>query len=321
VPDRPVIVVALAESQDPTRELEPASELAELRFARTSEEFLAGLEAAEALLAWDFGRRHRLRESWSHAGGLRWIQMASAGYDAMLFDELASSDVVLTNARGVYERPMAEYVLGLLLLFAKDMHTTLAYQRERRWVPRESGMLAGRRLLVVGVGPVGRAIGEHARAIGMEVSGLGRRPRAGDETFARIGGAGDLDAFLAETDDVVIAAPLTPETHGLFDAGRLARLPRGARLINVGRGAIVDEAALLDALRSGHVSAAGLDVFATEPLPPESPFWALPQVVVSPHMSGDRIGWQEGVAAVFIENLRRWIAGEPLLHVVDKGGP
>jgi phosphoglycerate dehydrogenase-like enzyme len=150
------------------------------------------------------------------------------------------------------------------------------------------------------------------------VTVVGRTAREGDGALGDVRSVAELDALLAEADDVVLALPLTGDTKGFLDAGRIARMRPGARLVNIGRGALVDDDALIAALREGRVAAAGLDVFDPEPLPREHPYWEMEQVVVSPHMSGDFAGWEDEAIDLFARNLRRWQAGEPLRDVVDK---
>lgn len=309
--------VVVLHGKDRPPGLAPVAEAAEVRYAASPEELRAALPGAEVLFVADF-RSRVLREAWPYARGLRWIHVAGAGVDAVLFPELVSSPVVLTNSRGVFDRAIAEYVLGLMLAFAKDLPRTLALQRRHAWQHRETEHLAGRTVLVVGAGSIGREIGRLARAAGLRVLGVARRPRGTDPDFERVAAVEDLHAVLPEADYVVLALPLTPETRGLFGEAALGRMKRTARLINVARGAVVDEGALVDALRSGRMAGAALDAFVDEPLPQDHPFWELPQVVVSPHMSGDFAGHREALSALFVENFRRWLAGAPLLNVVDK---
>lgn len=313
---RPSILIVGAE-EPPLPRLDAIRALGDVEIADAVPSLAQALARVEVVFAWDFRSDH-LRSAWPAAPTVRWIHAASAGVDTLLFPEVVEADVIVTNTRGVFERPIAEYALALMLLFAKDLHGTLAHQREGRWLYREAETLAGRRLLIAGVGAVGREVARLAAAAGMEVTGVGRRARGSDPDFGVVHAVDELDDLLGTADYLVLTLPLTDATRGLIDADRLARLPPGARLINVGRGAVVDEAALLDALRSGHVAAAGLDVFADEPLPGDHPFWTMPQVVVSPHMAGDVAGWRERAVDGFVENLRRWRDGLPLLHVVDK---
>jgi len=308
--------------------LAPVAEAAEIRYAASPDEFRAALQGAQALFVADF-RSGMLREAWPHARDLRWIHHGGAGVDPLLFPEFVQSDVVLTNSGGVFDRAMAEYVLGLILAFAKDLPRTLDLQWRREWRHRETERLGGRTVLVVGAGSIGTEIGRILRAVGMRVLGVARRARPAaapakspsrpaDGPFERVAGIADLEAVLPEADYVVLSLPLTPETRGLFGAKAFGRMKPSARFINVGRGAVVDEAALVDALRSHKIAGAALDVFAGEPLPAGHPFWDLPGVIVSPHMSGDFVGWAPAVSGLFVENFRRWRAGEPLLNVVDK---
>lgn len=294
------------------------AERASLRFAVGTEELERAIGGVEALLVWDF-RSTELRDAWRRADKLRWVHVAGAGVDAVLFPELVESAVIVTNSRGVFDRSIAEYVLGLMLLFAKDFRRSQEFQRRREWVHRETEMLAGRELLVVGAGPIGRTISGLARCFGMRTSAVARMERSDDADFGRVFSSEQLDEALPDADYVVVAAPLTDQTRGMFGAAQFGRMKPGARLINVGRGPIVEEPALVEALREGRIAGAALDVFAEEPLPEGSPLWEMPQVVVSPHMSGDFVGWLEALGELFVENFRRWERGEELLNVVDKG--
>lgn len=282
-----------------------------------AQDLARALPGADVLLLWDFFSE-ALAGAWSTADRLRWIHVAAAGVDKLLFDELVSSDVVVTNARGVFDRPIAEFVLASILAFTKDLYTSRNLQQVQTWRHRETLRLEGRHALVVGTGGIGRATARLLQAAGMVVRGAGRRPRNDDPDFGEVVESGDLAAHAGWADHLVIAAPLTAQTHGLVDAQVLAALPRGAQLVNVGRGPLVDEDALIAALRAGRLASAALDVFSIEPLPPDHPLWTVPGVVITPHMSGDVLGWRDVLAKQFLANLRRWLAGEPLVNVVDK---
>lgn len=314
--ERGRVVVMGASADRPPPGLPLVADAVELRFADTVEALAAALQGADVLFAWS-GGRDLLRPAWGSAGSLRWIQAASAGVDGLLFPELVDSDVVLTNARGVFERPIAEHVMAVLLLFAKDLRGVLERQRRREWRPRDTETLEGKRLLVVGVGSIGRAVARTAKAFGMTVRGVGRTTRP-DALFGTVMGVDELHDALGWADVVVDVLPATPATHHLFDAEAFAAMNPGVRFVNVGRGSTVDEVALVEALRSGRIAAAALDVFETEPLPRESPLWELPNVVITPHVAGDVAGWREAVVEVFVENLERYLTGEPLKGVVDK---
>ena len=290
---------------------------AELRFAPDTETLRQALDGAEVLLGWTFDAEN-LRAAWDSTGALRWIHWSGAGVDALLFPELVASDVVLTNTRGVYDRAMAEYVLGLVIAFAKRLPETMRAQAERRWEHKLSERIDGKRALIVGVGSIGREIARLLRAAGMSVAGVGRSARTGDADFGTIHAYDDLNAALGDADYVVAILPLTDATREAFGAAQFAAMKPAARFINLGRGPSVDEAALNAALEAGEIAGAGLDVFVTEPLPGDSPLWARPDVIVSPHMSGDYTGWDADVAALFIDNFRRYRAGEPLRNLIDK---
>ena len=270
------------------------------------------LPHADVLLVWDF-TSHAVRRAWPGEGPRpRWVHTASAGVDHLLCPELAASDTVVTNARGVFDGPIAEYVAGLVLAFAKDLPRTLRLQRERTWLHRETRRVAGTRACVVGSGPIGRAVAGTLEALGVRTALVGRAARAG------VHGPEDLDRLLARADWVVAAAPLTEETRGMFDARRFGLMQPSAHFVNVGRGELVVEEALVRAVRDRWIAGAALDVFTAEPLAGGSPLWELEGVVLSPHMSGDTVGWRDELAAQFVELYELWEAGRPLVNVVDK---
>ncbi|WP_030179977.1 D-2-hydroxyacid dehydrogenase [Streptomyces violaceorubidus] len=270
------------------------------------------LPRADVLLVWDF-TSHAVREAWPGGGPRpRWVHTASAGVDHLMCPELAESDTVVTNARGVFDRPIAEYVAALVLAMAKDLPTTLRLQGERTWRHRESTRVAGTRACVVGSGPIGRAVVSTLEALGITTALVGRTARPG------VHGPQELDRLLAGADWVVAAAPLTDDTRGMFDARRFALMRPSARFVNVGRGRLVVEDDLVEALTSRRIAGAALDVLSHEPLAPDSALWEVPGLIVSPHMSGDTIGWRDELGAQFVELFESWAAGGPLANVVDK---
>ena len=309
-------VVLGATPDDPPPGIGAVADVLELRYASDAPSLRAGLPGATVLFVWH--SPGQLAEAWDAASDLRWIQTSSAGVDALLFTELIGSDIAVTNARGVFDQGIAEWVIGAMLAFATGLHRSIVDQQRHTWThERRTERLAGRHLVVAGPGPIGRGVGERALALGMDVTLLGRTARE-DETFGSIAAIDHLVDAIAEADYVLDALPLTPGTRALFGATAFAAMKPSARFLNVGRGATVDEAALVQALRDGSIAGAALDVFATEPLPDDDPLWTLPTVIISPHISGDVEGWEEAVVALFVGNVRRWIAGERLVNLVDK---
>ncbi|MFC1228865.1 MULTISPECIES: D-2-hydroxyacid dehydrogenase [Streptomyces] len=290
-----------------------------VRVEHADDSTLAGrLPSADVLLVWDF-TSHAVRAAWPGGGPRpRWVHTASAGVDHLMCPELAASDTVVTNARGVFDRPIAEYVAALVLAMAKDLPRTLALQRERTWLHRESRGVAGTRACVVGSGPIGRAVAGMLEALGVTTALVGRTARAGSDGTRAVHGGEDLDRLIAGADWVVAAAPLTEPTRGMFDARRFGLMRPSAHFVNIGRGPLVVEDALAEALRQHRIAGAALDVFASEPLAPDSPLWDVPGLIVSPHMSGDTLGWRDELGAQFVELYELWAAGKPLVNVVDK---
>jgi phosphoglycerate dehydrogenase-like enzyme len=274
----------------------------------------------------------------ARAPRLAWVHSASAGVERALTPAARERGVVITNARGVFSRPIAEYVMMMILAVRRKLPGLLELQRERTWQPLEGGELRDVTVGIVGLGSIGRAVGALATAFGCRVIATRRRPDApsatgaagalgssgssdevsfGEAMLDRVGGPETLPALLAESDFVVLAAPLTPETENMIDADTLAAMKPGSWLINVARGRLVDERALLRALRDGPMSGAILDTFRDEPLQPSSPFYDLPNVIVTPHTSWSSSRVLDRSVELFCDNLRRFAAGEPLLNVVD----
>ncbi len=312
----PVAVLTAADESLPPG-LEEIQDSAELVHARDADSLRGALRKAQVLLVTDF-RTRLLEQYWSEAQEISWVHATSAGVDAMLFPALRDSDIPLTNAKGIFDRPIAEFVLGQILAFAKDMPRSWHLQQQRRWQHRETERIEGRRVLVVGAGSIGRQIARLLRAVGMLVQGVARKPRQSDPDFDRVHGQDQLLHVLPDAEFVVLATPLTADTRGLIGHEALKAMRRDARLINIARGPVVQTAALLDALRGGWIAGAALDVFEEEPLPSHHPLYSLSNVLLSAHMAGDVIGWREALSAQFIDNFRRWQRGEPLANQVDK---
>lgn len=275
------------------------------------------IAGADVLFLWDFFSS-ALRDAWPQADALKWVHVAAAGVDAMMFEELRNSDVVVTNAHGTFDQPIAEFVLASILAQDKQLHLSKRLQQDSSWKHRELTRTAGSRALVVGTGGIGRATARLLRAVGLDVQGVGRTAREDDPDFGTVLPSSDLAAHAGWADHVVLAAPLTDQTRDLVDDAVLAAMKPGAHLVNVGRGALVDEDALLRALRTGRIAAASLDVFREEPLPVSHPFWGMENVHMSAHMCGDVVGWRDALASQFQANLERFTAGEPLANLVDK---
>lgn len=252
---------------------------------------------------------------------LRWIQATSAGAGEQVgaagLSEGELRRVTVTSAVGVHAGPLAEFALLGLLAFAKGLPRLLADQRARRWGHYPVDELSGRTLLIVGLGHIGAEVARLAAAFGMRVIGL-NRTGAGDwphvDELARVEALHD---WLPQADAVVICVPLTDATRGLIDAKAVSLIKPGATLVNVGRGAVINEDTLVEALRDGRLAGAALDVFATEPLDEGSPLWELPNVLLSPHTAGLSLRENERIVALFVENLRRYLDGEELLNRVD----
>jgi phosphoglycerate dehydrogenase-like enzyme len=285
------------------------------------------LRDADILITWSLRA-----EQFAVARRLRWIHSPAAAVHLLMIPEVIASPVVVTNARAVHGPVVAEHAIALLLALAKRLPSGVRFQGKHVWAqtqlwretprPRE---VAGATLGLVGLGSIGREVARRAAALSMRVLAVREHPEkgmegvvAGESAAHAVFGPAELDRVLAESDYVVLAAPLTAKTEALIDAARLAHMKPDAYLINVSRGPLVDEAALAEALRRRRIGGAALDVFSDEPLPPESPLWELDNVLITPHSAAmtEKL-WERHLAQV-TENLRRFLAGQPLVGVVDK---
>jgi phosphoglycerate dehydrogenase-like enzyme len=311
-----VIAVAGASADAPPPGLDVTPDGCELRFITSREQLATEAADADVVFAWE-PRRDWIEACWGWSPRLRWIAAASAGVDYLMFPALVLSDVVVTNSAGIFNDAMAEYALALVSAVCTDLPTTLRLQARREWVHRDTRRLAGSQVLVLGAGGIGRAIARLFNSVGARASCVARTRRP-DTQVGTIAGLAELPALLPAADFVVLALPLTGTTRGIIGAAELGLMRPDAWLVNLGRGDLVAESALVDALTSEAIGGAALDVFTQEPLPAAAPLWDLPNVIVSPHMSGDSRGWDKSLTSLFLAQLRRYRAGQPLTNVVDK---
>eukprot|EP00882_Tetradesmus_deserticola_P009275 GHRQ01009786.1.p1 GENE.GHRQ01009786.1~~GHRQ01009786.1.p1 ORF type:complete len:398 (+),score=168.14 GHRQ01009786.1:291-1484(+) len=267
------------------------------------------------------GKRQDVQEFWGKLTGLQWLHSASAGLEHLLFQELVDSPVVLSNAKGVYSHSLAEYALTCCSWFAKDFPRLLAAKAARSWEPYDVEELRGKTLGVVGYGDIGRATAILAKAFRMKVVALRRNTtlsEADQDIVEKVYTPDQLTELMSASDYVVAATPYTPSTDKLISAAAIAAMKPNGVFVNVGRGKCVDEEALIDALQAKRIRGAALDVFAKEPLPPDSPLWDLPNVFMSPHNADRTKEFQYESMELFVQNVQRYMAGEELLNVCDK---
>ncbi len=274
------------------------------------------LAEADVLLDFDGNRREELPDL---APNVKWVQATSAGIGQLVkrlsYD--TRTDWIFTTASGVHARPLGEFALMSMLMFAKDWPYLQQHRQAHTFERYASAELAGRTLSIIGLGRIGRETARLAKAFDMRVIGSRRDVFQAVDHVDALYKPDDLKSLLTDADYVVLATPHTPETENLIDAEALAMLPERAVLINVARGAVVDEPALIEALQAGRLRGAALDVFATEPLPPESPLWDMPNVIISPHSASTADTENAKITDIFIDNLKRWLAGEPMRNVLD----
>lgn len=283
------------------------------------EAFERAAPEAEVILNWS-GELELLERVWALAPRVRWLHSRSAGLETTLFPALVESQAVVTNSRGVFSRPLGEFAIAAALFFAKDMRRMVRSQEAGLWDPFDVEEIHDSVMGIAGYGDIGRACASRARALGMTVIGLRRRPDISrDDPFLHEALPPERKIeLLSRSDYLVVAAPLTPETCGMIGEAELRAMKPSAVLINVGRGPVVEEAALVRALREKRIRGAALDVFDEEPLPAGHPFFGLDNVLLSPHCADHTPDWLERAMRLFLENFERFHKGEPLLNVTDK---
>jgi len=286
----------------------------------TAEAFQTAAPEADAILNWTFSSRV-LREVFPLCPRLRWVQTRSAGLDNMLFPELIESAVQVTNGSGVYSQSLGEFALAAILYFAKDLRRMIRNQESGVWEAFDVEEISRQTVGIVGYGDIGRAVASRARAMGMRVLAVKRHAPpsgGGDALVEKIFGPEGCVEMIAQADYVVAAAPLTRETRGLIGRREFAAMKPAAVVVNIGRGPVIDEAAMLHALTERRIKGAALDVFEHEPLPAGHPFFQLENVLLSPHCADHTPGWDKDAMCFFLAQFERFRKGEPLRNVVDK---
>jgi len=293
---------------------------AKLIVGNNVEAFAEAAPEATVMLNWSAPRELN-RSVFLMAPRLAWIHSRNAGLDSFLFSELVDSPVTLTNGSGVFSAPLGEFALAAMLYFAKDFPRMRRNQAAAKWEPFDLLRLAGQTVGIVGYGDIGREVASRAHAMGMRVFALKRHPPPLERDLGpveKIYPSSQLREMIAVCDYVVVAAPLTAETHHMISEAEFAAMEPAAVIINVGRGPVIDEAAMVRALAEGRIKGAGLDVFEYEPLPAESPLYKMENVLVSPHCADNTPDWLDNAMKFFIAQFERFRNGEPLQNIVDK---
>ncbi|MEP6534328.1 MAG: D-2-hydroxyacid dehydrogenase [Bryobacteraceae bacterium] len=298
--------------------LEKLPDSTTITVGRHADAFESAAPEADVILN-GLGNGDTLKQIWNSARKVQWVHSLSAGVEKTLFPELIASPVPITNARGVFKRSLGEFAVSAILFFAKDLRRMVRNQEAAVWEQFDVEEIHGRTLGIVGYGEIGRATAERAHALGMKIVALRRRPGlASDPIVEKFYSVEDRAAMMSVCDYVVAAAPHTEDTHGLIGEKELAAMKPSGVIINVGRGPVINEAALVKVLQERRIKGAGLDVFDKEPLPPDHPFWKLDNVLLSPHCADHTSTWMEEAMEFFVSNFERFTTGVPLENVVDK---
>jgi phosphoglycerate dehydrogenase-like enzyme len=319
---KPSLLAVLPPEHYVVRNFTPLYELADVHVG-ADEDLLARYGPdADVVLYSGFIGGMPFREIWQYAKKVKWIHSLSAGVESVLIPEFVNSPVALTNARGVFAPSLAEFVLLGMLYFYKRVRRLVENQRGHKWDDFLVDWLRGKIMGVVGYGEIGRECARLAKAVGVHIYATRRNPDKShdDPIVDRMFATSELHTMLAAVDVVLAAAPLTPETKHMLSKAEFAVMKPNAIVMNVGRGPVIDEAAMIEALQEKRIAAAALDVYEVEPLPSDSPLWDMENVLISPHCT-DRTtdpDWLDLSAQLFVENFRRFVDGEPLKNVVDK---
>ena len=286
----------------------------------SAEAFERAAPDATVIFSWAFSR-DLLRAALAMAPRVRWVHTRAAGIDNLLFPELIHGPAVLTNGSGVFSESLSEWVLGAILYFAKGTRRLVSSQMARKWDPFDVVEISGQTVGIVGYGDIGRAVAIRVRAMGMRVLGVTRRGPLlynMDNLVSQVFAPADRIHMIEQCDYIVVAAPLTPETRGMFGHAEFAAMKPEAVVINVGRGPVIDEPAMIRALTDKRIKGAALDVYDCEPLPQGHPLYLLDNVLLSPHCADHTATWQDDAMRFFVAQFERFRKGEPLLNVVDK---
>ncbi|SRR5579875_515811 len=319
---KPNLLVVMPPGHYALRNLEPLREVAEIHVGVDAETLRRYGPTADVILYSGMVGGVPFAEVWRVANHVKWVHSLSAGVESALIPEFVTSSVPLTNARGVFAPSLAEFAILGMLYFYKRVRRLVENQRAHRWDDFLVDWLRGKIMGVVGYGEIGRECARLAKALGVKIYATRRNPERSqnDPIVSRIFPLADLHQMLAEVDVVLAAAPLTPETKHMIGKAEFAIMKPSAIVMNVGRGPVIDEQALIEALQNGQIAAAALDVYEVEPLPKESPLWDMENVLISPHCT-DRTtnpDWLDLSVECFVNNFHRFLKGEPLNNVVDK---
>lgn len=315
----PLLLVIADPSAPFLRFLTPLQNQMRIVIAKDAETLKRNASEAEILL-FTQGSAGLLDEFLPLASGVKWMHNLWTGVEGLMGPAVEAHPAPLTNGRGAFRAPLADWVTAAMLFFAFDLRRVIRQQEAGVWEPFTSTMLSGKTLGIIGYGSIGQAVAERARPFGMRILALRRRPDTSlaDPLLDQVYGAERLDDLIAASDYVVSILPSTPQTRGMIGARQIAAMKPSAVLINIGRGPVIDEEALVQALKTSAIRGAALDVFNIEPLPGGHPFYKLPNVLLSPH-TADRVeGFMEPAFQYFLENMERYRSGQPLVNVVDK---
>ncbi len=321
--DKPNVLVVCPPAHYVLRGLESIRNSANIWVGNDTEALSQHAPNAEIILYSSLtGKTVDFAEVWRQTRRVNWVQSLSAGVEKLLIPEVVASSVLLTNAKGVFKRSLAEFAVFGILFHYKRGRRLIENQQAHRWDDFTVGWMPGKVMGVVGFGEIGRECALLAHGLGMKIHAVRRRPEQSesDAIVERIFPPEALHEMLRDVDVLVAAAPLTPQTRHMIGAPEFAQMKKSALVINVGRGPVIDEAALVHALQEGKIAGAALDVYEKEPLPPDHPLWEMQNVLLSPHCTDrtDDPDWLDLAMNVFIENFGRYLTGEPLINVVDK---
>ncbi len=315
----PLNVLVLSNPAPHLAMLEPLRDTATLTISHDLPTLTEAAPSADIILNGQFNG-DLLRVVFPLARNVRWVHTLSAGIEHVIFPELIHSPVAMTNGRGVFRRSLGEFVIAAAMFFAKDLRRLVHNQEAGLWQQFDIEELHGRTMGIIGLGEIGRAAAERAKAFGMRIIALRRRPDLSnsDPVLDAVYPPDHLHDLLRESDYVVVAAPNTPETRGMIGSAEFEVMKHNAVIVNVGRGPVIVEAALIRALQEGQIRGAALDVFDHEPLPSGHPFWTMPNVLISPHCADHTVGWLELAVSMFVRNFEHFVRGEALENLVDK---